>query len=112
MAAEAAEQQRMDREQEAVRHRKDGLKVLCAARRLPLRLRAVHTEEEAVESEGWCCDVGAEGCIKPTVSAPEPEPPYVVWFCNARRPCDWCVCSACHPQHCHPHALVHEVTER
>lgn len=107
--AVAAERLRLQREQDAEQHSKDALEALRAARRQPLR--PVCTEVEVAESEGWCCDVGAEGCIKPSVSAPEPEPPYVVWFCNARRPCNWCVCSACHVQHCHPHALVHEVTE-
>ena len=89
--AVAAERLRLQREQDAEQHSKDALEALRAARRQPLR--PVCTEVEVAESEGWCCDVGAEGCIKPSVSAPEPEPPYVVWFCNARRPCNWCVCS-------------------
>ena len=108
--AVAAERLHLQREQEAVQHSKDALEALRAARRQPLR--PVRTEVDEAESEGWCCDVEAEGCIKPSVSAPEPEPPYGVWFCNARRPCNWCVCSVCHDaQHCHPHVLVYEVTE-
>jgi hypothetical protein len=73
--AEAAEQQRMKRQQEAVQHSKDALEALRAARRQPLR--PMRTEVETAESEQWSCDVGAEGCIKPSVSAPEPEPPYM-----------------------------------
>lgn len=103
--AEAEEQRRREREQEAMKHRKDAHEALQAARRQPLRTPCA--SPEARESEAWCCDVGVEGCIKPCLSAPEPMPPYVIWICNARRPCDWCVCSACHTsEHGHPHVLV------
>ena len=79
--AEAAEHRRAAREEEAAQHRKDAHEALKAARRQPLR-----AAREA-ESEAWCCDVGAEGCIKPSLLAPEPMPPYSLWVCNARCPC-------------------------
>ena len=115
--AEAAEQRRAQREDDAVQHRKDAHEALRAARRQPLR--EPRAPQEA-QPEAWCCDVGAEGCLKPSLSAPEPAPPYSLWVCNARRPCGglrtpdlrWCVCSVCHEcEHGHPHALCEEVTE-
>ena len=108
--AEAAEQRRAEREEEAVQHRKDAHEALQAARRQPLREPRAARE---AESEAWCCDVGAEGCLKPSLSAPEPMRPYSLWICNARRPCGWCVCSACREsEHAdHPHALYEDVNE-
>mmetsp|Transcript_42495 Transcript_42495/g.85205 ORF Transcript_42495/g.85205 Transcript_42495/m.85205 type:complete len:257 (-) Transcript_42495:53-823(-) len=87
--AEAAERQRLEREEDARQHCKDALEALCAVRRQPQQ-----QQQTEAASDSWCCDVGGEGCIKPSDSAPEPAPPYVIWVCNARRPCNWCVCSA------------------
>ena len=103
--AKAAEQRRVEREEDAAQHRKDAHEALKAARCQPLREPRAARE---AESEAWCCDVGAEGCLKPNLSAPEPMPPYSLWICNARRPCGWCVCSACRESE---HA-VHGVSRR
>ena len=108
--AKAAEQRRASREEEASQHRKDAHEALKAARCQPLREPCAVRE---AEGEAWCCDVAEEGCLKPSLSAPEPMRPHSLWICDARRPCGWCVCSACHEsEHAgHSHALYEHVNE-
>lgn len=74
-------------------------------------------ERELQES---CCDVACHArCIKPSVAAPVPPSPAMVWVCEK---CNWCICHVCFESsggansratraghrkwHGHPHALV------
>ena len=65
---------------------------LQAARRQPLREPRAPTE---AQPEACCCDLGAEGCLKPSLLAPEPAPPYSLWVCNARRHALVCTHQTC-----------------
>ena len=61
------------------------------------------------EPDPWCCHVAQDGCLKPSVEAEEPQPPYVTWYCNE---CDYRVCEVCHRAGLadHVHRLEREAT--
>lgn len=52
-----------------------------------------HARLHYEEPRPWCCDVAKVGCIKPSIDAEEPTPPWATWDCKE---CDFCVCERCY----------------
>ena len=48
--------------------------------------------DTAAQLWSWWCDAHLDGCIKPSVTSPDPAAPFSYWMCDE---CDFFVCQPC-----------------